>query len=118
MREVDHDDISILTQYLMLLNCELDKFRQEHPEYTGRKKIARCVEKIVDISKRMVDKKITGGAKVSDPISKDSVFWAQIVTMIILLGIGISMGIGYMAVADLENCVYKGMCVETPKGGN
>lgn len=45
------------------------------------------------------------------------IFWMCLVMIILLFSIGVFMGIGYMAIADLENCTYKGMCVETPRGG-
>lgn len=52
-----------------------------------------------------------------EKISVDSTFWALIVLCFLLFSIGVSIGVGYVAIADLENCAYKGMCVETPKGG-
>ena len=113
---VQHEDLIKLNQYHMSLYRELERFEKENPKFKRGSGILMLSRKIVEVSTTIADKRIIGGASVSNPISKDSIFWALIVLCFLLFSIGVSMGIGYIAIADLENCAYKGMCVEIPKG--
>ena len=69
---VDHKDISNLHQYHISLHCEIERFEKENPKFKNGSNIARLSRKIVEASTRIADKRIVGGAKVSDPISKNS----------------------------------------------
>ncbi len=123
MNVVDHDDIHNLHQVHICMHRELENFEESSLEFKHGSKLSKLTRKAVELSTRIADRRIQGGAKVSDPkVSKDSYFWGLIVLCVSLLVIGLMigafMGIGYMAIADLENCAYKGMCVETPQKGN
>jgi len=112
---VHHEDLVKLQQYHISLYREIERFEKDNPKFKNGSNISRLTRKVVEVSTRIADKRITGGANVSNPVSN---FWALVVGGFLVLAVGISIGIGYMAIADLENCIYKGMCIETPKKGN
>lgn len=118
MSSVDHDDIVALKQYHLCIEYELDRLKKRYPDFRNGKKLSKCIQGIVDISKDVIDKNIAEGGMVNEPkVSRDSWFWGLIVLCVLMFCIGGLIVGGYFAIADLENCVYKGMCVET-KGGN
>lgn len=116
MNKISHEDITDLSQYCSSFADQI-RILNESTDVKNAKELYACANGMVRVSKRIVDKRILGGDTVSDPISKDSWFWGLIVMCIAFLTIGAFIGIGYMAIADLENCAYKGMCVETLKKG-
>lgn len=115
MGDINHEDINDLAQYCISFTNEINILQKDNPNLKNADKLCRCAEGLVRVSRRIVDNKVIGGAAVSNPVSN---FWALIVCGFLLFSIGISIGIGYMAIADLENCIYKGMCVEVPQKSN
>lgn len=115
MSKINHEDITDLTQYCSSFADQIRLMNETNPDLKHSKELIQCANGMVRVSKRIVDNKILGGDKVNNPISKDSVFWAQIVMTVLLLMIGISIGIGYIAIQNLESAVFHGDYSYQPK---
>lgn len=103
-----HQEIREITDILK----EMRKLRNDFT-IKGRKKIVECAEKIEKKTRELGDDGFLEGERMRS-ISSVQVFWMALVMIVLLFFIGVSMGIGYMAIADLEQCLYKGYCIETP----
>lgn len=80
---------------------------EEPPEET--KQVINLSQKLVKQTIDLVDKGFLMGLQKNGnqkSISLDSIFWAQIVIGVLIFFIGVSIGIGYIAIANLESKVY------------
>ncbi len=64
---VEHNDIIKLQQYHLSLHHELRQFEEENPQFRNGSKIVKLSRKMVEVSAKIADDRIIGGAKVSEP---------------------------------------------------
>ena len=108
---MNHDQVNKLTQYYI---CFTDQLKKLDPK--NSKELLRCSDGIMRVSKNIIDDRIQQGEEVT--ISKDSSFWALVVMCFLLFAIGMSMGIGYIAIQNLESAVFHGDFSYKPKVTN
>ncbi len=104
--------IKDIASKVRLLENEL----KEKSEDKGYQKLVNSTENIVLDSVNLIDRWYMENVMVEKKVSKDSIFWAVGVFCLLFYIMGIFTGIGYMAVADLEECAYHGNCIQTPQG--
>ncbi len=103
---IDHEDIHKLHQYHLSLHHELEKFEKNSPEYKHGSSISKLTLKVVELSTQMVDERIQGGAKVRDPISKDSCMWLLFANMLLLIAMTVFLVNMRNSILDLESKVF------------
>lgn len=84
MDDSEHNDINNLVQYCVCFTHQLEILEEKFPDI-NKDELVRCANGMVRVTKKMADIKFGGGAKVSNPISKDSVIWLLFANMLILI---------------------------------
>lgn len=106
MKIIDHDDMQKLHQYHMCIHNELEKLEKNSPEYKYGSNISKLTRKVVELSAKMVDEQVQRGAKVNDPISKDSIIWLLFANMILLIAMTAFIVNMHNSILDLESKVF------------
>ena len=119
MDVVDHDDIQNLHQCHICLHRELEKFEEDSPEFKHGSQISKYTRKVVELSARIADKRVQGGARVSDPISKDSCMWLLFANMLLLIAMTVFIMNMWHSILDLEakGCTTGRMFTEEVNNG-
>lgn len=93
---------------------EIENAGEKESAFNGRRKSDDLHVKLVDKTKSLLDNGFLEGEKRKmKSISSLQIFWMSLVLAILLFFIGLSIGIGYMAIADLEECAYYGNCIRS-----
>lgn len=106
MNIVDHDDINNLHQCHLCIHRELEKFEENSPEFKHGSQISKYTRKVVELSTRIADRRIQGGAKVGDPISKINIIWLLFANMLLLIGMTAFIVTMHDSILDLESKVF------------
>ena len=106
MRNLKHKELREIGDLLK----EIKQITMGEVDTPGVKKSVERMDRIVKKTKDLIDEGFYKSIKPE--ISIVHFFWMALVMTILLFFIGVSIGIGYMAIADLEDAVYHGIKIE------
>lgn len=102
---LDHDLLNKLIRYCVGFTHQLEILKKKTPNI-NKNELCKMANGMVKTTRELIDSPVRGGAKVSDPISKDSCMWLLFANMLLLIAMTVFIMNMWHSILDLESKVF------------